>query len=103
MKPEIDGDIKFENIPGPFLALFPDGPATAELPLPATFATGVAYGKGKWEGEFDIVWTDWSEFDHLRIDIKNNTAVVADVQQVAEWNETYSFRLCYANHIYDRY
>ncbi len=103
MKPEVDGDIEFENIPGPFLALFPDGGATAELPLPATFATGVAYVKGKWEGEFDVVWTDWSEFDHLRIDIDKNTIAVSDVDQVEEWNDTYSFRVGYAYHINDRH
>ena len=100
-KPEVDGEIKFENVPS--AVLFPNGPATADLPLPATFATGVAYAKGKWEGEFDIVWTDWSEFDHLRIDIENNTAAVADVDQLEEWNDTYSFRLGYAYHINDRH
>jgi len=101
MKPEIDGEIKFENVPS--AVFFPDSPATAELPLPATFATGVAYVKGKWEGEFDIVWTDWSEFDHLRIDIENNTAAVADVDQTEAWNDSYSFRLGYAYHINDRH
>ena len=102
MKPEIDGEIKFENIPAPFLALFPDGGATAELPLPATFATGIGYVRGKWEGEFDVVWTDWSEFDHLRIDIDNNTLAVADVDQTEEWHDTYSYRLGYTYHSSDR-
>jgi long-chain fatty acid transport protein len=103
MKPEIDGEIKFENIPAPFLALFPDSGATADLPLPATFATGAGYVRGKWEGEFDVVWTDWSEFDHLRIDIDNNTIAVADVDQTEEWHDTYSFRLGYAYHPSDRH
>src|SRR6266566_3364403 len=43
MKPEIKGDIRFENIPGPVAAAFPDGGATADIPLPATLATGVGY------------------------------------------------------------
>ena len=61
----------------PWPRVFPDGPASAVLPLPATFATGVGYvSKGKWEGEFDIVWTGWSAFDHLRIDVKNNTLLL---------------------------
>jgi long-chain fatty acid transport protein len=109
MKPEIDGEIKFENIPAPFLPLFPDGGATADLPLPATFATGVGYVKGKWEGELDVVWTDWSEFDHLRIDIEKNTAlpgpipVLTDVDQIEEWHDTYSYRLGYTYHSSDRH
>jgi long-chain fatty acid transport protein len=103
MKPEVDGEIKFEDIPAPFLALFPNGEATASLPLPATFATGVGYVKGKWEGEFDVVWTDWSEFDHLRIDIDSNTLAVTDVDQTEEWHDTYSYRLGYAYHISDRH
>src|SRR5216117_2722326 len=59
--------------------------------------------EGKVEGEFDIVWTDWSEFDHLRIDVKNNTLLVADVDQTEAWNDSYSFRLGYAYHINDRH
>jgi long-chain fatty acid transport protein len=102
MKPEVDGNIKFENIPAPFAALFPDGGATADLPLPATFATGVGYVKGKWEGEFDVVWTDWSEFDHLRIDIETNNPAVTDIDQTEEWHDTYSYRLGYAYHISER-
>ncbi|OLD65614.1 MAG: hypothetical protein AUI47_01660 [Acidobacteria bacterium 13_1_40CM_2_68_5] len=99
MKPEVKGDITFENIPGPVAAAFPDGGATADIPLPATLATGVGYAKGKWEGEFDVVWTDWSEFDHLKIDIENNTIFVSDIDQIEEWKDTYSFRLGYAYHV----
>jgi long-chain fatty acid transport protein len=103
MNPKVDGDIKFENIPGAVAGFFPDGPAMAHLPLPMTFATGVGYAKKKWDGEFDIVWTDWSEFDHLRVDIENNTGLLADIDQTEEWHDTYSFRLGYAYHISDRH
>jgi long-chain fatty acid transport protein len=102
MQPEIEGDVKFENIPGAVAGFFPSGGAKADLPLPATFVTGVAYVKGKWEGEFDVLWTDWSEFDHLRIDIENNTVLVGDIDQTEEWNDTYSFRVGYAYHLNDR-
>jgi len=97
MKPKIEGSIEFENIPAPLAAAFPDGDATADIPLPATFATGVARVKGKWEGEFDVVWTDWSEFDHLRIDI-SGVPGAPDVDQFEEWHDTYSFRFGYAYH-----
>ncbi|HEU4402138.1 MAG TPA: outer membrane protein transport protein [Candidatus Polarisedimenticolia bacterium] len=104
MKPEIQGDVVFQKIPGAVAALFPNGGATAVIPLPASFATGVGYiSKGKWEGEFDVVWTDWSVFDHLRIDIKNNTVAVTDIDQLEEWKDSYSFRVGYSYHLSDRH
>jgi long-chain fatty acid transport protein len=101
MKPEIDGEVTFENIPGAVAPLFVEGGAKADLPLPATFATGVGHVKGKWETEFDVVWTEWSEFDHLRIDLENNSVLVADIDQTEEWRDTWSFRFGYAYHIND--
>lgn len=96
MKPDVDGDVTFENIPGAVAPFFVEGGAKADLPLPATFATGVGYAKDKWELEFDVVWTDWSEFDHLRVDLENNSFLVADIDQIEEWEDTYSFRFGYA-------
>ena len=104
MKPEISGDVKFEDIPAPVAAFFPDGPAGAVLPLPATFATGVGYlSRGKWEGEFDIVWTGWSAFDRLQIDLKNNTPLLEDVDQREEWKDTLSFRAGYIYRLTDEH
>ena len=107
MKPDINGDVKFEDIPtaGPVSpAAFPDGPASASLPLPATFATGVGYiSRGKWEGEFDIVWTGWSSFDHLQIDLKNNTLLLEDVDQTEDWKDTLSFRAGYIYRLNDEH
>src|SRR5207249_2450972 len=39
MKPDIDGNVTFQNIPGPVAAFFPNGPASAVIPLPASFVT----------------------------------------------------------------
>jgi len=104
MKPDITGDVKFESIPAPAAAFFPNGAASAVLPLPATFATGVGYlSKGKWEGEFDIVWTGWSAFDHLRIDVKDNTLLLADVDQTEDWSDTLSFRAGYIYRLNDEH
>ncbi len=106
MKPKIDGNIEFEDVPAPLAGFFPNGGASADLPLPATLATGVGFlshkGRGKWEAEFDIVWTDWSAFTHLRIDIENNTPAVADIDNLEDWHDTYSFRAGFAYHISQR-
>jgi long-chain fatty acid transport protein len=99
MNPKIDGDIEFEDVPAPLLAagLFPNGGVTAHIPLPATAVTGVNYrssdGKGKWQWEVDALRTEWSAFDHLRIDIEKNTLAVADVDQIEEWRDSWSYRL----------
>jgi len=106
MRPTIEGDIKFEEIPAPFAALFPNGGASAALPLPATLATGLGFvshkGRGKWEAEADIVWTDWSAFRHLRIDAENNTPAVTDVDNFEGWHDSYSIRAGFAYHFRPR-
>jgi long-chain fatty acid transport protein len=92
MKPDIEGHVTFE-VPAIAAPAFPNGPATSSLPLPASFATGVAYlAPGKWEGEFDVVWTRWSAFDRLRIDVQNEPVAPLDVDQIEDWKDTYSFR-----------
>ncbi len=107
MKPDIDGEVKFENIPSspplPAPGLFPDGGAKAVIPLPASFATGVAYVGKKWEGEIDVVWTGWSVFEDLDIDIETNTALVTDISQTEDWHDTYSYRLGFSYHVNDRH
>jgi len=107
MKPDISGDVTFEDIPtaGPISpAAFPEGPGSAVLPLPATLATGVGYlSRGKWEGEFDIVWTGWSAFDRLQIDLKNNTPLLEDVDQREDWKDTLSFRAGYIYRLTDEH
>jgi long-chain fatty acid transport protein len=96
MKPDVRGNVKFESIPPILAGFFPDGPASAVLPLPATFATGLGYlSPGKWEGEFDVVWTRWSAFDHLIIDVKNDPGNSLDVDQNEDWKDTTSFRAGY--------
>lgn len=106
MKPKIDGDVQFENIPGILAAAFPNGGATAVIPLPATAQTGVGKVGDKWEWEFDVVWTDWSVFDRLQIDIEKETIfmgfpAVTDIDQTEEWKTTYSYRAGATYHVSD--
>lgn len=97
-KLHIQGRVQFGDIPPELQPLFPDGDAEGVLPLPATFATGLAYvSQSGWEGEFDIVWTGWSDFQHLALDFENNTfyggePVVADVLENEDWHDSFSFR-----------
>lgn len=109
IQPRITGRAEFRGIPTGLQPLFPDGSGESKLPLPATFATGVAYvSPDGWEGEFDIVWTGWSDFDQLVIDLENNTSidtpggpvpVVADLVQDESWDDSFSFRAGVERHL----
>ncbi len=107
--PHVKGDVAFQEIPGALQPLFPDGPAEAELPLPATIATGIGYVSASgWEGEFDIVWTGWSAFKQLAIDIQDTTSfmgtpVVADVVQDEDWKNSLAFRGGAVRHLAPRH
>jgi long-chain fatty acid transport protein len=57
--------------------------------------------KGKWEGEFDIVWTGWSVFENLRIDVENDPGSILNVNQVEDWKDTLSFRAGYLYRVND--
>jgi long-chain fatty acid transport protein len=105
IQPHITGSVEFDGIPAGLQPLFPDGPGQSDLPLPATFSTGVAYvSPSGWEGEFDVVWTGWSDFEQLKIDFEKNTAVgpvpvVADVAQDEDWSDSFSFRAGLERHL----
>ncbi|HET9939989.1 MAG TPA: outer membrane protein transport protein [Candidatus Eisenbacteria bacterium] len=109
IEPDIDGTIVFENIPAPVAPLFPDGGATAELPLPASLAAGVAHTWGRlWETEADVVWMGWSAFETLNIDVEKETQVggnpvVRDIVQDESWDDAWSYRVGVARHLGSRH
>ncbi len=93
LKPKIDGNVEFSSVPAPIAALFPNGPATAKINLPAMASIGAACTSVKnWQFEFDIDWTQWSSFDSLNVDIQNNTLALADIAQRENWKATWSYR-----------
>lgn len=92
MSPQIEGDVDFEGF-GALAALFPDGPGSATLDLPAQAAIGFACtAVESWEFEIDIAWAGWSSFEELAIDFANETAAVQDVVLREDWEDTFSFR-----------
>ena len=112
LSPEIDGDVEFTDIYsalGPDgLDLFPDGPGTATLDLPAQAVIGFAVPAGeKWTVEFDVSWAGWSSFEELALDFENETSievelpvrqvievpVVEDITLREDWDDTFCFRL----------
>jgi long-chain fatty acid transport protein len=118
LDPLIEGNVVFSDINpalGPGGAdLFPNGPGTAVLNLPAQAAIGVAFmPNDKWEVEFDITWAGWSDFEALEIDFENETfiepfpdvfvPVVEDIYLREDWSNTKAFRLGAAYKLSDRH
>jgi long-chain fatty acid transport protein len=110
LSPEIEGDVVFSDINPALEALFPDGPGTAMLNLPAQAAIGAAWNiTDAWTIEFDITWADWSVFEALVIDFENETfvtvpnpdpppetfdvPVVEDIFLREDWDDTHALRL----------
>lgn len=90
----IDGNIDFENF-GPLSPRFNDSPGTADLNLPDIAAIALAWqGSRGWTYEIDVVWTGWSAFDTLAVDIENNVpGFVEDINLREDWDDTFSYRL----------
>ena len=101
MSPDIEGTAEFSNIPDIDLGggtnlqdLFPTGPGSTTLDLPAQAAFGVAYKfSDRWTAEFDISWAGWSSFKELPLDFEINTPAVQDTIQREDWDDTEAFRL----------
>ncbi|MBZ5638435.1 MAG: outer membrane protein transport protein [Acidobacteriia bacterium] len=102
LSPKIDGNVKFSGINPLLAALFPNGPGTATLDLPAEAAAGFAWtGVPNWAFEFDLSWAQWSTFDKLAVNFEKNTSVpgpagpipvVADIDQAESWKNTVAAR-----------
>jgi long-chain fatty acid transport protein len=108
LSPDIEGNVAFTDI-DPLLReggaygidLFPSGPGSAALDLPAQAAIGAAWNVSDvWTLEFDITWAGWSSFEELAIDFENETEipgvfipVVQDEVRRQDWNDTNALRL----------
>ena len=96
----LDGNLDFSDVPaipigsGATLKdLFPDGPASGTLDLPASYGVGVAFMPNKnWEFEFDIQSMQWSDFQELSVNVEKKTPAVGDIYQLENWDNTYSYR-----------
>lgn len=74
-------------------AALPTGAATGTLRLPATMALGAAYtGVRNWEFELDVHRVEWSHFDEIPLDFRNNTTTLTDRAVPEDWENTTSYR-----------
>lgn len=92
LDPKIEGTVEFTGFGG-LQSQFPDSPAKATINLPATAAMGLAFtGLEKVTFEFDITWMQWSRFQKLVVDIRNNTMLVPDIVLNQDWKDGFAAR-----------
>ena len=94
LTPTIEGTIAYDNF-GPLQTLFPSSPGSADLKLPEQAAIGVAFNPGgRLTYEVNLVWTAWSSFDSLEIDIENEVPGFSeDIFIPEDWDDSIAYRL----------
>lgn len=69
---DLEGDIKYENVPAPFAAAFSNTGAKAGVDLPESISLGVnSQIDERWALMADLTWTRWSRFEELRVKFDN--------------------------------
>jgi long-chain fatty acid transport protein len=97
VKQELTGDADFTaptgpTIPAPIAAVLADTGATAPVDLPASLSLSVSTEVApKWQLMADLTWTQWSDFEELRIIFDN--PLKADSVQPENWDDSYKFAL----------
>jgi long-chain fatty acid transport protein len=63
------------------------------LELPATAAVGVSYVLNRLTVEADVDWTFWHNYRRLDIDIRDQGALLADINSSRQWKDVAAFRI----------
>jgi long-chain fatty acid transport protein len=101
VKQELEGTADFDgpsgiSVPALLAAAMPDGDASAAVDLPASLSMSVTTNVApKWDLMADVTWTQWSNFEELRIKFANSTD---DSVQPEEWEDTYKISLGFNYH-----
>ena len=84
-----EGDTMFSN---QFPGVYKNGPAEADLRLPATVTLGIAnHSIDKWTFGFDVVWTQWTAYDALQVRMDNPPGTQPPIEK--DWRNVFSYRL----------
>lgn len=111
---DYEGHSSFERSPyliGNNIGIFPFNDTKFKLDsVPATAQMGLSYEKGNLLTEFDIQWTNWSQWDKTKVHFSKHTIgtiyvwanaplafsavpVIKDEKMVFYWKDTYAYRL----------
>jgi len=94
VKVDFSGNGNF-NAPAPYRSsLPPDGPVTTSITLPQTISGGASYhATDELEVEANVVWTNWSKFKQLNIDVPAPTTGTMTISQNEAYTDKVTFRL----------
>ena len=99
--------------PCPMSAAFTDSRASSDFVIPATVQFGFGQvGRGKWDWEVDFLWTKWSKWDSLDIEVEDPNGVgtffiaiptTFDVNYTEDWSDTVTWSGGFDYHVNDRH
>ncbi len=90
-----DGDANFTNVPTALASQFPaSNKFDTDLPLPSTLTLGVGYNvSDKLLVTADVSWVNWSVYDSLIFDFKENTSSLQDSRNARKYNNAFIYRV----------
>lgn len=91
---EARGEADFDNISPAFATsgLLADSSGSAEIDLPASLSLSSYYQFTEaWSLLGDVTWTDWSQFDELRLEFDNPSQ--PDSVTTQDWEDSYRYSL----------
>lgn len=91
-EPEIDGRLEFTDS---LVPPFQNSPVRSGLDFPAQAIAGAEFDlTDDLVIEADIGWTDWSTFEEIVIDVRNEIpGLVSDIRLRQDWGDTASYRI----------
>ena len=88
-----EGDATF-TVPASVASNFPNTTFTASVPLPQVASLGIAYKPiSKLTLQLDLNYVDWSAYDTLKFNYKQNPAVLADTRAPRAYEDKLAVRL----------
>lgn len=91
VKHSLDGDADFSHIPAEFSPIFKNCDIEADITLPDSFSLSFFHQiNPQWMVMADFTWTNWSLFDELKVDFKNN---LPDDVTTEDWQDSYRYSL----------
>lgn len=94
VKMKVKEGVAMFSVPASVASNFPNTTFNASVPLPQVVSLGIAYKPtGKLTLQLDLNYVDWSAYDTLKFDYKENTAILTDTRAPREYEDKLAIRL----------
>ena len=88
-----DGIIAFSNIAPSLADSFKNTFFYSQITTPAITTLGFSYHQNKWNYVLDLNYVQWSIYDSLQFDFRDNTSLLTDVSSPKLYKNSYAVRL----------